>query len=40
MKTPLFHLKSDHFSRNKKDGIIKRSPFLSKEYAEAISTVR
>ena len=30
----------DHFSRNKKDGILKITPFCSKECAESIGTVR
>ena len=36
----LFHEKMDHFSRNKKDGILKITPFCSKECAESIGTVR
>ena len=30
----------DHFSRNKKDGILKITPFCSKQCAESIGTVR
>ena len=30
----------DHFSRNKKDGTLKITPFCSKECAESIGTVR
>ena len=30
----------DHFSRNKKDGTVKITPFCSKECAESIGTVR
>ena len=30
----------DHFSRNKKDGILEITPFCSKECAESIGTVR
>ena len=30
----------DHFSRNKKDGTIKITPFCSKECAESTGTVR
>ena len=37
---PLFHNKIDHFSRNKKDGTIKITPFSIKESAESIGTVR
>ena len=33
-----FHEKMDHFSRNKKDGILKITPFCSKECAESIGT--
>ena len=36
----LFQEKNDRFSRKKKDGTIKISPFCSKEYAESIGTVR
>ena len=30
----------DHFSRNKKDGTLKITPFYCKERAESIGTVR
>ena len=38
--SPLFHEKTDHFSRKKKDGTIKKRPFCSKDYAQSLGTVR
>ena len=38
--SPLFHEKIDRFSRKKKGGTIKMTPFGNKEYAESIGTVR